>query len=89
MEIGDESKIRIQCYNDLATRGKKMSKKTGQNRRSERAQVNSILSSSVNSAPEIRKDKVEEARENIIAGKYKDSKVMDEIVDRLIEQFGL
>jgi anti-sigma28 factor (negative regulator of flagellin synthesis) len=89
MEIRDESKIRIQWYAELATRGKKMSKKEGQNRRSDKVQINSEISHKLNSVPEVRKDKVEEARENIIAGKYKDSRVMDEIVDRLIEQFGL
>lgn len=89
MEIRDDSKIKVQWYAELATRGKKMPKKNGQDRRSDQVQIKSKLGQSMNSAPDVRKDKVREARENIIAGKYSDSKVLDEIVDRLIDQFGL
>lgn len=89
MEIKNESRIRIQSCAELATRGGKMPKKDGQRRRGNKVRISSELSLDLNTAPEVRKDKVEEARENILAGKYKDSKVMDEIVDRLIEQFGL
>jgi hypothetical protein len=38
---------------------------------------------------EVRADAIERARANIETGRYEEPEVVNEIVDRLIEQFGL
>jgi len=40
-------------------------------------------------SPEIRREKVEEAREKVKAGDYSDKKVIDKVARRIMEQFGL
>lgn len=39
--------------------------------------------------PDIRKDRVEEARKKVTSDEYSDSKILERIVDRLLEQFGI
>ena len=38
---------------------------------------------------EIRREKVEEAREKVKAGDYSDKKIIDQVARRIMEQFGL
>ena len=89
MEIRNEARINIQWYAEAAARGKRMPEKDGKHEQGDVVDIKSGLARGKEGAPEVRKDKVERARENILSGKYKDSKVMDEIVNRIIEQFGL
>ncbi|MCK4655970.1 MAG: hypothetical protein KAT85_03040 [candidate division Zixibacteria bacterium] len=39
--------------------------------------------------PDIRKDRVEEARKKVSSDGYSDSKILERIVDRILEQFGI
>jgi hypothetical protein len=39
--------------------------------------------------PDIRKDRVEETRKKVSSDEYSDSKILERIVDRILEQFGI
>jgi hypothetical protein len=39
--------------------------------------------------PDVRKERVEEARRKVSSDEYSDRKVLERIVDRLLEQFGI
>ena len=52
-----------------------------------KAQVDAV-STKINSSPEIRYDKVEEARQKVKDGYYNREEVVDKLADKLLEQFG-
>ena len=39
--------------------------------------------------PDIRKDRVDEAKKKVSSDEYSDSKILERIVDRILEQFGI
>ncbi len=89
MEINDDSKIRIQWYAEKANQGKRMSKNEKDSRRGDEVEISTRIPEKLSSNQQVREDKVARAKANIEAGHYNKPEVVDEIVDRLIDQFGL
>jgi anti-sigma28 factor (negative regulator of flagellin synthesis) len=89
MEINDDSKIRIQWYAEMANQGKRMSKEERDARRGDEVEIRTRIPEKLNLNQQVREDKVARAKANIESGHYDEPEVVDEIVDRLLDQFGL
>ena len=66
-----------------------MSDDTEQERKMDQVELNGKLVSKAMKEPEVRKQKVAEVKQKVAEGVYNDPEVVDEIVDRLIDQFGI
>ncbi len=74
-------------YAEFAGREKKMPGNERNHSRADEVEIRTKVPAENHSA--VRSDKVAEAREFVASGRYEDPEVVDQIVDRLIEQFGL
>jgi len=76
-----------QYYAEFAGREKKMPDQNRKSNRADEVSINAKVPVETKSA--VRNAKVREAREFVASGRHNDPDVVDQIVDRLIEQFGL
>ncbi len=89
MKIGDSEELRAFNRADFEVQCKNMSAKKKDNKRSDELKISLKIPKNAARDAEIRKDKVNLARENIVAGRYTDSEVVNVIVDRLMAQLGI
>jgi anti-sigma28 factor (negative regulator of flagellin synthesis) len=89
MKIGDNEQLKAFNRAEYEAQGKNMGAKKKDNKRNDELKISLKIPKNAAREAEIRKDKVDLARENIAAGRYKDSEVVDVIVDRLIAQLGI
>ncbi|HDS02053.1 MAG TPA: hypothetical protein ENO22_05015 [candidate division Zixibacteria bacterium] len=89
MEINDNPEMKTQWNARTANRGKRMSEKENSPACGDEVETNTGVSERANFRQEVRADVVERARANIESGHYDEPEVVDEIVDRLMDQFGL
>jgi anti-sigma28 factor (negative regulator of flagellin synthesis) len=89
MKIGENEELRAFNRADYAAQGKNMSAKKKDNKRIDELKISLKIPKNAARDAEIRKEKVNLARENIAAGRYKDSEIVNVIVDRLMAQLGI
>jgi len=89
MKIGDNEQLIVINRADYEAQGKNMSAKKKDNKRSDELKISLKIPRNAARDAEIRKEKVNLARENIAAGRYKDSEIVNVIVDRLMAQLGI
>ncbi|MBD3380794.1 MAG: hypothetical protein GF404_01225 [candidate division Zixibacteria bacterium] len=90
MKINDDNFMKSVWSSESFGRGnRKMSDDTEQERKMDQVELNGKLVSKAMKEPEVRKQKVAEVKQKVAEGVYNDPEVVDEIVDRLIDQFGI
>lgn len=90
MKINDDNFMKSVWSSESFDRGnRKMSADTEQERKMDQVELNGKLVSKAMKEPEVRKQKVAEVKQKVAEGVYNDPEVVDEIVDRLIDQFGI
>lgn len=89
MKIGDNEELRAFNRVEYEAQNKNMSAKKKDNKRSDELKISLKTPKNAARDAEIRKEKVNLARENIVAGRYQDSEIVNVIVDRLMAQLGI
>ena len=89
MEIRDDLNNRVPDYHERNIQGRNMDEKKKDNAPVDRVEISGKSVSGNNSETDIRQGKVDHARANISSGYYDDPEVIDSIVKRLMEQFGI
>jgi anti-sigma28 factor (negative regulator of flagellin synthesis) len=88
MEINDHSKLKAFAQVGMLKNGKKASKQKTQAPRTDKLELSSKTPEYLKKNQEIRPQKVNDAKEQVLTGKYDNPEVVDKIVSRLIRQFG-
>lgn len=89
MKIGDNQELRASNQTNYEAQGKNMSAKKKDRKRGDEVKISLKIPKNAAKYAEIRKDKVALARENIAAGRYDESEIVNVIVDRLMAQLGI
>lgn len=89
MKIGDNQELGASRQIKYEAQGKNMSAKKKDIKRGDDLKISLKIPKNSARGTELRKEKVALARENIAAGRYKESEVIDVIVDRLMAQMGI
>jgi anti-sigma28 factor (negative regulator of flagellin synthesis) len=89
MEIGEKARIKYYAAGEMARPGKHAQPRSKSADRKDLLMLSANIKTKLPAESEIRAERVAEARRKIVSGEYENPAIIEEIVKRLMEQFGL